>query len=1179
MHLATARLGRRALTVLVLLVIGTGAIGALSTFATRSSASAQEASQAPDPRGPVGELLEDAEPVPALSTETSRTYRREDGSYVSRIFAQAPTFKDEEGNERAVDNTLRAVAGGFETTADRWETFFPASLSQPVRIRRGSVWASLELRGAAGAGSVDGETITYADALPGADIEYRASSGAVGEQIYLHGADAPAQYVFDLRAAEGVQAEQQKNGTIALKDADGDNVLALAPSYAFADRDRTATQTVTTALARTDDGWRVTLTVDEQWLRAALRDGPVTIDPTVALQGATKDCALSSDAPNTSYCSDDQLWIGWSGDHDHHSLVRWDLSAIPADAVALWGDVGLYQPGAWGINTSKQLTLHRLTRNWTNGASWNTYDGTHAWTTPGGDFDATPAATTTVPAHHGGWTDWSTTGLVQQWIDGSQPNYGVAIRDKAGPHVVGEEDYFSTEGTIPAQAPELDIVWTPRTGNPDSSTHESQSLDAKTVAGVNAANGNLWLATNDITAAGTGLELRLDHYYNSLLSSSEVQALGIRSTASLGRDVHLHVFDADTISFSRGDGVTLPFLRAQTTGTTVSYDTPTELGAATLTKSTTTNKYTLNLPAGLPSYSGVALILTFDNVGKLLSVKDPAGHTIALSYYAQGAMEFPALGGITDTNNVFWDVDRGYIGGERIIDILDPAGHHTLYAYANTSDNYLTKLTRADGSISRYAYDASHRLKSITTPDGNVTLVTYSGSTSKVASIVRTNNAAHTTGPTTTFTYSSPTTPCQSTNFDFAKTVVNRPGGTSTTYCANNHAQVTYDTDPPTASPSGDWYALRDHYTKGTGTQSITLAGTDQGSGVKKLALELVGGAELADSTLPCNPRNAASPTACPHSASATVSFDASTIAEGHRAFRQTTKDFAGNVTGSSSWTVAIDRTPLPAPTGLAVDGFTPATGIARIVWSPGTDPQLPGGTPGSGLDHAELRSRIAGGLWSAWATTSSTSAFDLSGVAAGQEITVEVRTSDAVGNVSATATLTTVVAGDPPVNTALPTISGTASDGHTLTATTGTWTGSTPITYSHQWRRCDASGGACTAIAGEAGNSYTLTAGDVGATIRVAVTATNTVASVAATSAATDVVTAAAPSNTLARRSTATRSPRRTARGRARRRLPTPVSGDAATPAVPPAPTSTARRPRPTSWLRPTSAIASASW
>ena len=73
-----------------------------------------------------------------------------------------------------------------------------------------------------------------------------------------------------------------------------------------------------------------------------------------------------------------------------------------------------------------------------------------------------------------------------------------------------------------------------------------------------------------------------------------------------------------------------------------------------------------------------------------------------------------------------------------------------------------------------------------------------------------------------------------------------------------------------------------------------------------------------------------------------------------------------------------------------------------------------------------------------------------------------------------------------PPVNTALPTISGTAPDRPDVDREPGELDRhASRSTYAYQWRRCDTSGADCAAISAT-GSSYAATDDDVGATLRV---------------------------------------------------------------------------------------------
>ena len=112
----------------------------------------------------------------------------------------------------------------------------------------------------------------------------------------------------------------------------------------------------------------------------------------------------------------------------------------------------------------------------------------------------------------------------------------------------------------------------------------------------------------------------------------------------------------------------------------------------------------------------------------------------------------------------------------------------------------------------------------------------------------------------------------------------------------------------------------------------------------------------------------------------------------------------------------------------------------------------------------------------------------------------------------SLTALTSSGAAATGPTNAAPPTIAGTPGDGQTLTADPGKWTGTGAITYAYAWQRCSATGANCAPIPGATGKAYNVVRADVGATLRVSVSATDSTGAANATSVPTAVVAAAAP-------------------------------------------------------------------
>jgi hypothetical protein len=109
-----------------------------------------------------------------------------------------------------------------------------------------------------------------------------------------------------------------------------------------------------------------------------------------------------------------------------------------------------------------------------------------------------------------------------------------------------------------------------------------------------------------------------------------------------------------------------------------------------------------------------------------------------------------------------------------------------------------------------------------------------------------------------------------------------------------------------------------------------------------------------------------------------------------------------------------------------------------------------------------------------------------------GGTLRVQETATNAGGSSSpASSAQTSVVIPLAPSSVGAPTLSGTVQQGQTLSESHGSWTNS-PTSFAYQWQECDSSGNSCTAITGATGQTYTLTAGDLGHTLRVSESATN---------------------------------------------------------------------------------------
>ncbi len=282
-----------------------------------------------------------------------------------------------------------------------------------------------------------------------------------------------------------------------------------------------------------------------------------------------------------------------------------------------------------------------------------------------------------------------------------------------------------------------------------------------------------------------------------------------------------------------------------------------------------------------------------------------------------------------------------------------------------------------------------------------------------------------------------------------------------------------------TLSPSGT-SGLAFHVGDPQGTVVGTILGASPGSAIAFNSLAPAGALQIIGTSLQVGP--------APSGAPSTVTFN---LVESLAGATNTPKQTNGF---SVSELMAIPvNTIVPAITGTAQVGQTLTASLGTWTNSPAS--------------YAYQWNSSAGG-----AIKGATAAAYVPVTAdVGNTLTITVIATNAGGSgapATSAATSAVVAAGSVPVNSVLPTISGTPQTGQTLTATNGTWTNS-PTSFTFQWKR------AGTPIGGATASTYVPVAADVGNTLTVSVIATNSGgSSSAATSSATSSVIDIIPTN-----------------------------------------------------------------
>lgn len=286
---------------------------------------------------------------------------------------------------------------------------------------------------------------------------------------------------------------------------------------------------------------------------------------------------------------------------------------------------------------------------------------------------------------------------------------------------------------------------------------ESERLNDHMDLRVNVATGNLILHAKDLKVDGTGLDLEVERFYNSLSTSSS--QFGPGWVMSTGKDVRLEPqANGDVVYFGRS-GFKVTFKT-----TAGGFSSPNGVDAELEKKSDGTFELT---------FDSSKERFRFNSGGRLTEQLDKNDNRNVFVYNTNGT-----LASITDSRN------RKILftySGTLLTSIKDSSGRVFAYAYAS---GRLASYTDPAKAKTAFTYDAAGLLTRVTDPLGNQTRITYDAER-RATAVTRVTDLKTGAGPTTKFSY----TPSEK------KTVVTDARGNNTTYEYDDDNKVTKVTD------------------------------------------------------------------------------------------------------------------------------------------------------------------------------------------------------------------------------------------------------------------------------------------------------------------------------------------------------------------------------------------------
>ena len=411
------------------------------------------------------EVIGEIEELPELREENVKHFRLPDGTFEAIVYAEPVHRKDTNGVWQDIDNTLTFIAEKniqryatpdlrvtFTDYADANKDLFvlnengysismrfandlsiknvatseivrPGAMDEPVVQNTAEQCKDKKYEDIREAAVIDNRSsITYNNIDLCTNFEYVLQGNDIKENIIVTAQRDDYKYIFQLNVT-GLTAQMDEVGNIRLYDSEtGQSKYCIPAPYMYDSKGMYSNEVYYELQLTSTGAYTIAVIADKEWINAENRAFPVTIDPTLILEGNHKDAFTYSDSPNTRYGASTELWIS----DTCTTYISIDMLELPSGATLNSATLNVYYYYNEGIiNGSLLAGAYQVLE------AWNETTITH---NNAPEVDSTRLSTAILEANGSnllsrpGLTYFDITSVAEKWYSGESINYGIALK-------------------------------------------------------------------------------------------------------------------------------------------------------------------------------------------------------------------------------------------------------------------------------------------------------------------------------------------------------------------------------------------------------------------------------------------------------------------------------------------------------------------------------------------------------------------------------------------------------------------------------------------------------------------------------------------------------------------------------------------------------------------------------